>query len=660
MNIDLLIWIVLAILLMAVIAVEINNRRWRGAISIEVMHLSPRLNPKAYRNKLQQGYSAMAERINGKAVLFQHEAVRALCAALSKHLPVPAGVPTTHVYILVGNEGVGRRTTIRAIRSYLGPYYSAYNGTAGSSILTKPTMGEGHQLAPLAYLDLINGDLHTVSKAAREPRTNLSKPQPGFYVFDHAESPAAREALLNWWDRLVEGSVFAVAGHYHLFFLVSNLEAFPLPIRQRAEAVVRFNDLNLRQVQAILNGLAANICWEYLVPGDHTRRIHVTEQAVNDVAAEVFGKYGNANYLAEAAEFYFRSLISLAIGREEWTSRPNEDTVMTVGVVEPGLLGVTILAPVRKSLEPVAVLPLGTFTPKEGKPQEQRRASRKAAVAGRSSENKVNPLSLDPLEDLIGLDPVKDFVRRLEAHVKVRMRRREMGLETDALTLHTIFTGNPGTGKTTVARIIGRRLKDLGVLKKGHVVETDRAGLVGEYVGTTAPKTLKMAQSAFGGILFIDEAYTLARGGENDFGREAIDTLVKVMEDHRDELVVILAGYTDEMEHFLETNPGLKSRFPFQIEFPDYAPEEMLKITERLAAEKGYELSPSATAALQRYLAEVRLGRDGGNGRFCRNLLEKSILHQNLRVAKYDDYTKETLVTIEEEDVQAAIREIAG
>ncbi len=184
---------------------------------------------------------------------------------------------------------------------------------------------------------------------------------------------------------------------------------------------------------------------------------------------------------------------------------------------------------------------------------------------------------LDELDRLIGLQSVKELVREVQAFVEIQRRQREENLAAEAVTLHMVFKGNPGTGKTTVARILGRLLAAMDVLPKGHMVECERADLVGEYIGHTAQRTREQIRKAMGGILFIDEAYSLARGGEKDFGKEAIDTLVKAMEDHKNEFVVILAGYRDEMEYFLMTNPGLRSGFPIHIEFPTTPPTSCCK-----------------------------------------------------------------------------------
>ena len=238
------------------------------------------------------------------------------------------------------------------------------------------------------------------------------------------------------------------------------------------------------------------------------------------------------------------------------------------------------------------------------------------------------------INELVGLAPVKEYVFGLADNLQVQQRRAAAGLKTASLSMHMIFTGNPGTGKTTIARLVARYLKAIGALKGGQLVEVTRADLVGRYTGHTAPLTNSVIESALGGVLFIDEAYSLYRGEQDSFGLEAIDTLVKGMEDHRDELVVILAGYTREMETFLTANSGLASRFPNRIEFPDYTAVELLQITQVLAKNKGYTLAEACTDPLLGYYARWQESdaRTAGNGRLARNTLEKAIFHQSRRL----------------------------
>ncbi len=253
------------------------------------------------------------------------------------------------------------------------------------------------------------------------------------------------------------------------------------------------------------------------------------------------------------------------------------------------------------------------------------------------------------MDAIVGLQEVKEYILSLEDNFQIQQLRREKGLKAESPSMHMIFTGNPGTGKTTVARIVSRYLKAIGVLSGGQLVEVTRADLVGRYVGHTAPLTSRAIQSALGGVLFIDEAYSLYRGKDDSFGLEAIDTLVKGMEDHRDELIVILAGYSREMEEFLSANSGLKSRFPNIIEFPDYTGEELLAITKSIVAGKGYRLSPDCDKPLLDFYKRAQTEGDprtNGNGRMARNKVEEAILNcsrRNLRIPE-EERDLETLL----------------
>ena len=240
------------------------------------------------------------------------------------------------------------------------------------------------------------------------------------------------------------------------------------------------------------------------------------------------------------------------------------------------------------------------------------------------------------MDKVVGLTQLKQYVLDLADNVRVQQRRAAAGLPTSDITMHMIFSGNPGTGKTTIARLLARYLKAIGALDGGQLVEVSRADLVGRYSGHTAPLTNSVIESALGGVLFIDEAYSLYRGEQDSFGLEAIDTLVKGMEDHRSDLVVILAGYTMEMQQFLTANSGLASRFPNQLEFPDYTGEELLAITKIQAKNKGYAIDPTAEPALLAYYTrqQAQHADTAGNGRMARNVLEKAILNQSRRLVR--------------------------
>jgi stage V sporulation protein K len=268
-----------------------------------------------------------------------------------------------------------------------------------------------------------------------------------------------------------------------------------------------------------------------------------------------------------------------------------------------------------------------------------------------NNKEKIEDILME-LNDMIGLNKVKKFVHELQAFVEIQKKREKENLVTDPLVLHMVFSGNPGSGKTTVARLIGRLFKELGVLQKGHIIECERADLVGEYIGHTANKTRDMINKALGGVLFIDEAYSLARGGEKDFGKEAIDTLVKAMEDHKDNLILILAGYKVEMDYFIQTNPGLRSRFPIYINFPDYSVDELIQIGELMLAKRQYNLTPEAKIAFRTMLQDMNLMHPySGNARMVRNIVEKTIRKQAVRLYQEAEPTREDLIRITAADL---------
>jgi hypothetical protein len=261
---------------------------------------------------------------------------------------------------------------------------------------------------------------------------------------------------------------------------------------------------------------------------------------------------------------------------------------------------------------------------------------------------------LAELDALVGLAPVKREVRLLVDLLRVQGLRAERGLPVIETSHHLVFTGNPGTGKTTVARLLAQMYRTLGVVSQGQLVEVDRSRLVAGYVGQTAMRTRTVIESALGGVLLIDEAYALARGGENDFGREAIDTLVKLMEDHRDDLAVIVAGYPTEMGTFVDANPGLRSRFDRTVQFPDYTDDELVAIFERLGRAKRYDPTPDALVAVRAVVAATERGQAFGNARFVRNLFERAVAAHASRLVSLDAPSDTALSTLEADDVRAA------
>jgi len=255
---------------------------------------------------------------------------------------------------------------------------------------------------------------------------------------------------------------------------------------------------------------------------------------------------------------------------------------------------------------------------------------------------------------LVGLDDIKKIIKEIYAWIVINKKREEMGLKAGKQVLHMMFKGNPGTGKTTVARLIAKLFHKVNVLSKGHLIECERADLVGEYIGHTAQKTRDLIKKSLGGILFIDEAYSLGRGGEKDFGKEAIDTLVKHMEDHQHNFVLILAGYSKEMDYFLSLNPGLQSRFPIIIEFPDYSVDQLMEIGNKILEEKQYILSEDARRKLLDHLIYVKskyYGSKFSNGRYIRNIIEKSIRAQAMRILMKNQFDRHDMMILQSSDI---------
>lgn len=292
-------------------------------------------------------------------------------------------------------------------------------------------------------------------------------------------------------------------------------------------------------------------------------------------------------------------------------------------------------------------------------------SQKRKALAKNLQDSQVVPKEIPPehaalkeieaeLGTLVGMEEMKRMIKEIYAWIYVNKKREEMGLKARKQALHMMFKGNPGTGKTTVARLIGKLFLKMNVLSKGHLIEAERADLVGEYIGHTAQKTRDLVKKAHGGILFIDEAYSLGRGGEKDFGKEAIDTLVKHMEDKQHEFILILAGYSREMDYFLTLNPGLHSRFPLVIDFPDYSIEQLMEIADRMLNEREYTLSLEAEKKLKSHLVwakEMLSSNRFSNGRYVRNIIEKSIRSQAMRLLMLNHFDRHELMTLRSNDL---------
>ncbi|MDB5083666.1 MAG: stage sporulation protein [Bacilli bacterium] len=270
----------------------------------------------------------------------------------------------------------------------------------------------------------------------------------------------------------------------------------------------------------------------------------------------------------------------------------------------------------------------------------------------KQDQNRIEA-ALAELQAMIGLKQIKTLVDEIHAYLTIQEKRRFAKLTAEPVVLHMIFRGNPGTGKTTVARLLAKLFRELNVLSKGHLVEVERADLVGEYIGHTAQKTRDQVKKAMGGILFIDEAYSLSRGGEKDFGKEAIDTLVKSMEDYKTDFILILAGYGAEMDYFLSTNPGLPSRFAISVTFDDYTEDELLMIAKQMASGREYQFTFEAELKLREFLRSIPVlhSRSFSNARLIRNLIEKSIRLQAVRLVRKKTVTREELMTLLPDDL---------
>ena len=312
------------------------------------------------------------------------------------------------------------------------------------------------------------------------------------------------------------------------------------------------------------------------------------------------------------------------------------------------------------NLEPALKSPEYKIAEKETPPKRVVKKPKAEEPPEPEEDDTSLPPSFLKLKRMTGLKAVKDAMREVIALVKLKEARENLGLPDVGSTLHLVFTGNPGTGKTVVARLIADIYRELGVLSKGHLVEVSRQDLVGKYIGQTAPKVQKAVDKAMGGVLFIDEAYSLFKEGEssNDFGKEAIDSLVPLMENHRDSFALIVAGYKREMDTFLEGNPGFKSRFAGTLHFEDYSFKELFSIFQSFCAPMGLVLDEAAELKVREHISEVQKqsGSDFGNGRAMRNLLDQCIKRQARRLSRSKNWTRSALQTLTEADIPKEVK----
>jgi SpoVK/Ycf46/Vps4 family AAA+-type ATPase len=579
----------------------------------------------------------LSKRIRG-----QENAIRQLTTAFRR--PFVMGRTPGHpenVILITGPHGSGRHQAVADLTRYLASLKILKSPDVRTIDLSRYTSSSQEQIFLQDLYEALSSDCHVLCFE------NFDSAFPGFLRMVDALAVegnavlskryvSTKGVLVENQTGLVKDAVDSLSseGKYLVFFTSGKAEkvqdAFGADFMRHVLDVVTFTQLDEKSVQEIIDEKAEELEQKC------SRQLNISIQISSDIRSWVKEHYDKSAGADGISSLYHDFYLSLSQAVLEGGSE-NRETLQTIV--------------------------------KEDVPYVQANGKEIRLSRSKNRQEEIDAVNAE-LDQIVGLDMVKEYIRSLQAHIAMNERRKAQGLKTAAVSKHMIFTGNPGTGKTTIARLISRYMKAIGALSQGQLVEVTRADLVAQYVGQTAPLTMNVIRSALGGVLFIDEAYSLYRGRDDSFGLEAIDTLVKAMEDHREDLIVILAGYRREMSFFLESNSGLKSRFPNLIDFPDYTGEELTKIAAIQAKAKGYVIADEAKEPLKAYFDKVQSinAAEAGNGRLARNLVEEAILKQSARVSadpqadlsllEKDDFDYTVKVKAPENDTEESLAEL--